>query len=109
MIKNIDLLNPLKKERIIKGLEFIQKQNEVESVIGAGIIFGSALTNQCTEESDIDICLASKYDCRNNTFFYIYGGLSLIMDNICDIVIYNKIKGKLKNEINKKGVVVYEY
>lgn len=111
MIKNTEKINRNKKEKILNGLLFIDslnKQNDkpyVEKVI----LFGSGVTSFCREDSDIDICLVTNFDCSNKSFFEIYGNLPLVMDDLCDIVIYSKLQGKLKEEIDSKGVVIYEY
>lgn len=73
------------------------------------VIFGSSTTDNCDDDSDIDICLFSNFNSKNPVFFQIYGSLPLIMDDICDILVYRNLKGKIKEEVDKKGVTVYEY
>lgn len=107
MVKNLEKINILKKEKINKGLEFLEKNDNNKSIKKV-IIFGSSVRNDCTENSDIDICFVTDSNCSDTNFFNIYGRLPLIMDNLCDIVIWNKIDTKLKKEIKNKGVVVYE-
>ena len=72
------------------------------------IIFCNSVTDDSTEESDIDVCLVSDYTTDNNAYFRIHGGLDRVMDDVVDIFNFQRIGGKLKNEILKKGVVVYE-
>lgn len=108
MIENLELLHPVKRSKIKKGVEFIRDENQNKNVIQKAIVFGSAATSDCTNNSDIDLCLVSDYTTKNPTFFRIFGGLPLVMDDSCDIVIWNRIPEKLRDEISKKGVVVYE-
>lgn len=111
-IKNTNKISIIKRDKIIKGLKFLDSINNKEHVIDKVIIFGSSVTDDCTEESDIDICLYTngEISCRNRNFFRIFGGLELEMDDLCDILLYHKLSdGKLKKEIEEKGVIVYEY
>ena len=107
-IINTTRISEIKKDKIMLALNFIEAESRREKVIDKVILFGSCITDNCTETSDIDMCLVSKYDCKNKTFFNIYGGIPLILDDSCDILIYSKLRGALKDEIDKKGVVVYE-
>lgn len=108
MIKNIDRMHPIKREKILKGLRFLEKM-DADGIISKVILFGSAATDHCTVRSDIDICLVTDEDSRNRTFFWIFGGLPMVMDDLCDIVVYRRLSGKLKEEIDRKGIVIYEY
>lgn len=107
MIKNIDKINIIKRDKVKRGLEYIEKNSK--GLIDKIFIFGSAVTDDCTEESDIDICFNTTYDCTNRDFFYLYGTLPLEMNDLCDIIILDKADEKLKKEILTKGVEVYEY
>ncbi|MGN0340139.1 MAG: nucleotidyltransferase family protein [Lachnospira sp.] len=104
MLCNLNKINKVKLDKIIKGLNYLEEENNKEHVIDKVIIFGSAVTDDCRGKSDIDICLVTDYDSSNNTFFKIYGGLPLVMDELCDIAIYNRVSGCLKNEIDNNGV-----
>lgn len=55
-----------------------------DGCISKVVVFGSSLTENCTDDSDIDLC---------------------------DILSYRKLDdhGGLKAEIDKNGVVIYEY
>lgn len=108
MIKNLDKINSIKRNKIERGLLFLEKNNN-DNIIEKVIVFGSSVTDYCTEESDIDICLFTDKNTSNKVFFNIYGNLPLIIDDLCDIVIFNKIDKRLQQEILSKGVVVYKY
>lgn len=108
MVVNVERINPVKRSKILKGLTFVENKNK-DGVIQKIILFGSAVSGDCSKESDIDLCLVSDYTAENPVFFSIFGGLPIVMDDSCDIVVYQKLKGNLKEEIDKKGVVIYEF
>jgi hypothetical protein len=39
----------------------------------------------------------------------VYSEFEIASENLCDIFNYSRVKGSLKDEIDKKGVIVYEY
>lgn len=110
MIINTDKINKLKRHKVVRGLNFIDAINHGfdEPLIEKVILFGSSITEDCHEDSDVDICLVSKYDCTHMGFFTIFGKLPIVMDELCDIVVYSNLKGSLKSEIDRKGITVYE-
>lgn len=71
------------------------------------IIFGSSITDYCTEESDIDVC--ADVDCpdKGRDLHNLHVDLCKTCDANCDILIYRRLSGKIKNEVDKKGVIVY--
>jgi len=104
---NEKYINPIKLEKIRKGINFIEKNNNGE--IKKIILFGSSLTEDCSEQSDIDLCFVTDCSSADNSYFRMFGGLPLEMDEICDIVVYGKINGVLREEIDRKGIMIYEY
>ena len=72
------------------------------------IIFGSSITDQCREQSDVDICLSTTYDIRSGNLSKLFSSLNKICGYNCDILLYERLGKRLKNEIDKKGVTVYE-
>ena len=109
MFKNLQYIHPIKREKIKKGLEYISKKND--GCISKVIVFGSSVTDDCTNNSDIDLCFVTDTNCKNPVYADIYGNMEIVMDDLCDILSYSKLNsdGDLKAEIDKKGVVVYEY
>ncbi len=101
---NLNKIHYLKRSAVDKACHYL----ESKSFKGKAIIFGSSVTPICSEDSDIDVCLVTEGSIRNREFFEIYGGLSECLDNDCDILIYNRLSGKIIDEINMKGVTVYE-
>lgn len=109
MIQNLQRINPIKREKIKKGMEYIAKKND--GCISKVVVFGSSLTENCTDNSDIDLCFFTNTTCKNPVYADIYGSMEIVMDDLCDILSYRKLDnyGALKAEIDKKGVVIYEY
>jgi len=97
-------IHPVKRDKVKKGCEYIKQYPFVKKMI----IFGSAVTKTCTEESDIDICLVINKDKNQKEFVRMYGELPLYMDELCDILIYDKLNDEWKKQIDEKGVIVYE-
>ena len=107
MIKNLDKINILKREKVKKGLEFIE-QNNSHGIINKIVVFGSAVREDCTEDSDIDMCIFSDFTTKNREFFLMMGKMQRAIDDICDIFRYADITEKYQNIINERGIVVYE-
>ena len=108
MIQNLYKINSLKKKKIEQGLLFVEEQNQMEPVIDKVIVFGSSVRKDCTEESDIDLCLFSDFNSSNPVFYDVFAKLPIVMEDLCDIFVFQKLGDKMKNEILKKGVIVYE-
>ena len=111
MVKNLGKINPVKRGKINNGLSFIDRENRAcgYPVVSRVIIFGSSVRSDCSEDSDIDICLVTDYGCENGDYFNIYSNLEIIMDDLCDIFSSRMLSAALREEIIKKGVCVYEY
>lgn len=109
MIQNLQYINPVKREKIKKGMEYLSKRND--GCISKVVVFGSSLTENCTDDSDIDLCFFTNATCKNPVYADIYGKMEIVMDDLCDILSYRKLDdhGGLKAEIDKNGVVIYEY
>ncbi len=106
MYKDLSLstVNIIKKEQILSCIDIASKYTFIKRMI----IFGSSVTDNCTENSDIDICIDMDGSTIGLRTFYMDAELSKACNHNCDILIYNKIGGKIKDEIDNKGVIVYE-
>ncbi|MBO4295708.1 MAG: nucleotidyltransferase domain-containing protein [Desulfovibrio sp.] len=94
MRMNLEKISPIKKAKIEKGIDLVEQCNENEKIIEKMIIFGNSVTNHCTEDSDIDVCLVSDYTTANNAYFRVYGGLGRVMDDVVDIFNFKRIVEK---------------
>ena len=78
------------------------------SIVNRMYVFGSAVTNRCSDESYIDICIETGCDDRDMRLYDLYCKISKVCDYNCDILTYNKLGNGLKVEVDKNGIVVYE-
>lgn len=108
-IMNLEKVNSIKRENVQRGLDYLVAMNAPAPVIYGVILFGSSVTADCREDSDIDICLISDSDASNPAYFAVRSRLADVMDEPCDIFRYNRLPAKLKREVDAKGVKVYEY
>ncbi|MBQ7606814.1 MAG: nucleotidyltransferase domain-containing protein [Desulfovibrionaceae bacterium] len=69
------------------------------------IVFGSSIRNDCTNDSDIDICIFSKYGPKNNVFYEAYKSF---LDEKFDVIYYDYAGSNLQDFIVKNGICVYE-
>ena len=81
---------------------------ESSDIIKRIIVFGSAASKTCTDESDIDICYDLSCTTKDARARELDVQTAKICDYNCDIVYYGIIGSRLKHEIDTKGVVVYE-
>lgn len=103
-MKNIEMID-IRKVDIVKELCVLAEKNNIIKRI---IIFGSAAQKKCSEDSDLDICLEIIGETNDLKLHDFRVKANKACDYNCDIVIYNQVGSNLKEEINNKGVVVYE-
>ncbi len=110
MISNLNLINEKKRDKIKKGVDYITLNNKGSHLIDKVIIYGSSITDNCRDNSDIDVCIktAENVNCCSELTILL-GNFEVATDDCCDIHIYGHLKGKIKDEIDNKGVTVYEY
>lgn len=106
MKKDFDLsnINSIKRNQVSKCVKAIAKYNFIKRLI----IFGSSVTDKCTNDSDIDICVDIIGETKGLHTYQMNVDLSKACEHKCDILTYNKLQKKMKEEIDNKGVVVYE-
>ena len=108
MIKNLNMINPLKRDILNSILSEIDGYKYVDKII----IFGSSTRDDCTKASDIDIAIKWTEDCYDEDGVLksftlpVYKIISNQTHGNNDIVCIG-YEGQLKNAI-KKGVTVYE-
>ena len=102
--KELSLINVIKRKQVADCINVISKYDFVKRLI----IFGSSVTDRCDTNSDIDICIDMIGNTRGLHTYQLGVELNKVCENNCDILTYNKLRGKIKNEIDDKGVIVYE-
>ncbi|MCD8105586.1 MAG: nucleotidyltransferase domain-containing protein [Lachnospiraceae bacterium] len=98
--ENIDFLNaeyihPLKQELV----QNLQADFERDENVRAVIVFGSAVEFRCNSYSDLDLCVERCHFDRP----FRYNALDEI-----DLLYWDRIGEKLKQEIAEKGIVVFD-
>ena len=103
-VMNIDKINYIKRAQVTMCVDIVKTLPRIKRMI----IFGSGVTDHCYEDSDLDICLDIEGSTRGMDLFEVSKNISKACDYNCDMLTYGKLSGKIKDEIDNKGVVVYE-
>ena len=103
-MRNITAIDA-RKINIVSALCDMAEKNPIVKKI---IVFGSAASKTCAEDSDIDICYDISCTTRDKRARDLSVLTSKICDYNCDVVYYDLIGSNLKKEIDSKGVTVYE-
>lgn len=97
------MVNAIKQKEIEKVIQIAKNTGVVRRLI----IFGSSVTEDCHEESDVDICLDISCETSDKRLRRPMYEFNEACDFNCDILFYHKLGEKLKKEIDSKGVEVY--
>lgn len=100
---DVTRVNHCKLDSVSKMITVAQKYPFVKRLI----IFGSAVTDECTDDSDIDVCADIELKEKGLKLHDLQVDLCKACDANCDILIYERLKGKLKDVVDTKGVTVY--
>ena len=103
-VMNMDKVNISKRKQVSSCVEIVKTLPRIKRMI----IFGSGVTDHCSVDSDLDICLDIEGSTKGMDLFEIAKNISKACDYNCDMLTYGKLKGRIKDEIDAKGVVVYE-
>lgn len=93
---NCDRIYPLQRRKISELIAYLKDNKNVQKII----IFGSSVTSRCNINSDVDIYVELKEKenlLKDKYFNFLY-----------DLWTNFDVDDRLYNEIQKKGVVVYE-
>ena len=104
MVRNLISIDK-NKQSIVNSLCRLAERTPVVKKV---IVFGSAANRTCTADSDIDICYDVECDTKDIRIFNLSKETNRICDYNCDIIYYKLAGTNLRNEIDNKGVVVYE-
>ncbi len=100
---DVSKVNHRKLDSVNQMIAVAQKYPFVKRLI----IFGSAVTDHCTDESDIDVCADIELKEKGLNLHNLHVDLCKTCNANCDILIYERLKGKIKSVIDTKGVTVY--
>lgn len=92
---NCEFIYPTQQKKVKKMLDYLSSNPNVKSIT----LFGSSITPNCTIDSDIDIYVEIKNNEKliNQYFDFSY-----------DLWTNYTIDERMLEEINKKGLIVYE-
>ena len=101
--KTLRYIFPSKQEDTQKAITLAQAEEKIRRLI----VFGSAVTMQCGTGSDLDIAIDAP-DISDEEFGKLARKFYLGISSELDLIHYNAIRSPLlKDEIRKKGVIVY--
>ncbi|MCC8106116.1 MAG: nucleotidyltransferase domain-containing protein [Clostridiales bacterium] len=100
---NLARISTVKRSEVEKTIQIAQTSDVIRRLI----IFGSAVTDNCREESDVDICLDVSCSTRDKRLFRPVCDFNKACNYNCDVLFYHRLGEKLKKEIDTKGVEVY--
>ena len=93
--KNCEYIYPIQQTKVKELVEYLKKNKNVKSIV----IFGSSVNGNCHIGSDVDIyvILEKEEKIIDKYFNFVF-----------DLWTNFSVDEHLKEEINKKGVIVYE-
>lgn len=96
--QNIQYIHPLKQQLVHSYVTCFEQEPNIK----AAIIFGSSVEFGCHSFSDLDICI-ERYDTERGFRNYPQEYMEET-----DIVYLDAVGARLKEEIEKKGIVVFD-
>lgn len=93
--QNCEHIHPLQQKNVARMLNDFRKDENIVKVI----VFGSSVSPRCHNESDLDLYVVLKKEKKVIQNYY---------DFTYDIWTNFSVDERMLNEIQKKGVVVYE-
>ncbi|MCD7709107.1 MAG: nucleotidyltransferase domain-containing protein [Clostridiales bacterium] len=104
MMENLSKVNSLKRNQIEQVITSADRSGVVRRLI----VFGSSVTDYCTQESDVDLCFDTTCNIEDRRIFDLIVDADKACEYNCDILFYNDLRGKIKQEVDQKGEIVYE-
>ena len=100
----LNKINVLKRSQAKACIEAAKKYGKIRKMA----IFGSSVRDDCTEESDVDICLWVDGATRGKEMYDLASDLLDACGNNCDILTYDRLDNKFQSQIDAEGVIIYE-
>ena len=94
---NIKKINPIKRDQVISCINIAQRNPQIAKMI----IFGSSVREDCSPDSDVDICLFINGTTKCIEMYELARDIYYACDYHCDILKYHKLNDKFKQEIEK--------
>lgn len=96
--KNVNRIHPLKQKDVFELIKAVENDSHIIGLI----VFGSAIRFDCHSMSDLDVLII-----RDDSQLKINASLSKVKSEL-DIIFSTKLGNRLKAEISKTGVIVFE-
>lgn len=96
--RNAEYVHPLKQDLV----QELQRDFEGDGNVKSAIVFGSGVEFRCSSHSDLDLCI-ERYDAGKSFRYEAGGGMEAV-----DVLYADRIGGRLKAEIEEKGIVVFD-
>ena len=103
-VNNLVRIDPLKRAQTKKCIDIAKENPDILKMI----VFGSAARNECTENSDLDLCFLMKDGYDKLNMHYSLADFGKACNHNCDLLIWDHLKDWFRDEIISKGVVVYD-
>ncbi|MBQ7245801.1 MAG: helix-turn-helix domain-containing protein [Firmicutes bacterium] len=103
-LSNLIKIDPRKRAQTKKCIDIARKNPDILKMI----VFGSAARNECTANSDLDLCFLMKDGYDKLKMHYSLVDFGKACNHNCDLLLWNHLKGWFQDEIVNKGVVVYD-
>ena len=104
VIKNLDRIDISKRKQVENCIEEIKRNPDITKLT----VFGSAARNECTESSDLDLCITVVDNADESALHDTRVRIGRSCEYNCDLLEYGRLSEKLKNNITRTGVEVYE-
>ena len=102
-----DLKKGAEIKKILEEAKEIIFQNKLFSRIKRVILFGSAVENKLTLNSDIDVAVEFDKITKEESTNFRKEVMGKLNEKV-DIQVYNLLQNKIKKEISSKGKILYE-
>lgn len=101
---NLMCIHSSKREMVRKCVHIAEANINIRKLV----IFGSSVTEDCREDSDVDMCIFADSNYDKLKMHYTVVDLSKACNKNCDIMIYDTLTDYFKDIVMNTGVVVYE-
>jgi len=104
MVKNLEKINSIKRDAVRQIAERACDYPIVSEVI----IFGSSVRDDCTEESDVDICVKLNGSIESLELYEYKRVFGKILNYNYDFLVYDYVEESFRENQIDIGVTVYE-
>ena len=104
MIRNIEKINSVKRDMVLRSLFAVSDNSDIEKVI----VFGSSVRDDCGEDSDVDFCFFLTPGYNKKNYCLTLGKVCKECNYIADTLRADTMSKEMFEKVQKRGVVVYD-